>query len=53
MKKATKRKKRLLDKASVFSDADVVEVLRMRKAKKDSMQTWANTPPPEDSQPGR
>ena len=53
MQKATQRKKRFLDKTSVFSDADVVEVLRMRKAKRDSMQTWANTSPPEDSQPGR
>ena len=49
MKNAMKRKKRLQDKASQLSDADLVEVLRMRKAKKDSVQTAATTPPPEES----
>ena len=51
MKNAMKRKKRLQDKASQLSDLDLVEVLRMRKAKKDSVQTAATTPPSEDSQP--
>ena len=51
MKNAMKRKKRLQGKASQLSDADMVEVLRMRKAKKDSVETAASTPPPEDSQP--
>ena len=51
MKNAMKRKKRLQGKASQLSDADLVEVLRMRKAKKDSVETAASTPPPEDSQP--
>ena len=50
MKNALKWKKRLSDKATRLSDADLLEVLRMRKAKKDSMQPAANTPPPEDSQ---
>ena len=53
IKNAMKRKKRLQGKASQLSDSDLVEVLRMRKAKKDSVQTVASTPPPEDSQPGR
>lgn len=53
MKNAMKRKKRLQDKASQLSDLDLVEVLRMRKAKKDSVQTAATTPPSEDSQPGQ
>ena len=53
IKNAMKRKKRLQEKASQLSDTDLVEVLRMRKAKKDSVQTAATTPPPEDSQPGR
>ena len=52
MKNAMKRKKRLQGKASQLSDSDLVEVLRMRKAKKDSVQTAATTPPPDDSQPG-
>ena len=52
MKNAMKRKKRLQGKASQLSDSDLVEVLRMRKAKKDSVQTAASTPPPGDSQPG-
>ena len=53
MKNAMQRKKRLQGKANQLSDSDLVEVLRMRKAKKDSVQTAASTPPPEDSQPGR
>ena len=36
MKNALKRKKRLQGKASQLSDTDLVEVLRMRKAKKES-----------------
>ena len=39
MKNAMKRKKRLQGKASQLSDTDLVEVLRMRKAKKESVQT--------------
>ena len=53
MKNAMKRKKRLQGKACQLSDADLVEVLRMRKARKDSVQTVASTRPPEDSQPGK
>jgi hypothetical protein len=53
MKNAMKRKKRLQGQASQLSDLDLVEVLRMRKAKKDSVQTAATTPPSEDSQPGQ
>ena len=53
IKNAMKRKKRLQDKASQLNDSDLVEVLRMRKAKKDSIQAAATTPPREDSQPGR
>ena len=53
MKNAMKRKKRLQGKASQLSDTDLVDVLRMRKAKKDSVHTVASTPPPEDSQPVR
>ena len=52
MKNAVKRKKRLQDKASQLSDADLLKVLRMRKAKKTSTKTAETTPPPEDSQPG-
>ena len=52
MKNAMKRKKRLQTKASQLSDTDLVEVLRMRKAKKDSVGTSQTTEPPEDSQPG-
>ena len=37
MKNALKRKKRLQGKASQLSDADLVEVLRMRKAKKETV----------------
>ena len=36
MKNTLKRKKRLQGKASQLSDTDLVEVLRMRKAKKES-----------------
>ena len=41
IKNAMKRKKRLQGKASQLSDADLVEVLRMRKAKKENVQTPA------------
>ena len=51
MKNVMKRKKRLQGKASQLSDADLVEVLRMRKAKKDSVETVASTPSPEQTQP--
>ena len=51
MKNAMKRKKRLQDKASQLSDVDLVEVLRMRKAKKDSLEASRSTEPPADSQP--
>ena len=50
MKNAMKRKKRLQGKASQLGDSDLVEVLRVRKAKKDSVQSAATTPP---SEPGR
>ena len=53
MKNAMKRKKRLQDKASQLSDIDLVEVLRMRKAKKDGIQTTATTPPHEDPEPSQ
>ena len=53
IKNAMKRKKRLQGKASQLSDADLVEVLRMRKAKKDGVQTVASTAPPEGPQSGR
>ena len=48
MKNAMKRKKRLQDKASQLSDGDLVEVLRMRKAKKESAQTSQTTEPSQD-----
>ena len=51
MKNAMKRKRRLQDKASQLSDADLVEVLRMRKAKKETAQTSQTTGPLQDSQP--
>ena len=44
MKNAMKRKKRLQGKTSQLSDTDLVEVLRMRKAKKETVQT-ADTGP--------
>ena len=50
MKNAMKRKKRLQGKASQLSDTDLVEVLRMRKAKKASVQTADTTPPAAGSQ---
>ena len=50
MKNAMQRKSRLQGKARELSDRDLVEVLRMRKAKKDSIETARRTPPPEDSQ---
>ena len=52
IKNALKRKTRLQSKASQLSDSDLVEVLRMRKAKKDSVQQDAHKPPAGDSQPG-
>ena len=52
MKNALKRKKRLQTKAWMLSDTDLVEVLRMRKERKDSVRTSQTTEPPEDSQPG-
>ena len=52
MKNAMKRKKRLQGKACQLSDSDLVEVLRMRKAKEEGVQTAASTPPPEASQSG-
>ena len=47
IKNAMKRKKRLQTKANQLSDNDLVEVLRMRKAKKETIQTSAPTPEPE------
>ena len=52
MKNALKRKKRLQGKAQQLSDNDLVEVLRMRNAKKESVQTAANPTPPEASESG-
>ena len=43
MKNAMKRKKRLQGKASQLSDTDLVEVLRMRKAKKEKVYTADTT----------
>ena len=51
IKNAMKRKKRLQGKASQLSDLDLVEVLRMCKAKKESVQTTASTPAPNASRP--
>ena len=45
IKNAVKRKKRLQGKASQLSDADLVEVLRMRKAKKGQEATVDSTAP--------
>ena len=50
MKNAMKRKKRLQARASQLSDTDLVEVLRMRKAKKESVHTADTTPPAAGSQ---
>ena len=52
MKNALKRKKRLQTKAWMLSDTDLVEVLRMRKERKDSARASQTMEPPEDSQPG-
>ena len=51
MKNAMKRKKRLQGQASQLSDADLVEVLRMRKARKEMVQTSQTPQPHQDSQP--
>ena len=45
IKNAKKRKKRLQARASQLSDIDLVEVVRMRKAKKESAQAADTTPP--------
>ena len=50
MKNAVKRKKRLQARASQLSDTDLVEVVRMRKAKKESVQAADTTPPAAGSQ---
>ena len=47
IKNAKKRKQRLQGKAQQLSDADLVEVLRMRKAKKAEIQTVASQKQPE------
>ena len=52
MKNAMKRKKRLQGQASQLSDTDLVEVLRMRKARKEGIHTVTTTPSPEASQSG-
>ena len=48
MKNALKRKKRLQGQASQLSDADLVEVLRMRKAKKECVTTAPDTQSADD-----
>ena len=48
IKNAMKRKKRLQDRASQLSDGDLVEVLRMRKAKKEGLTSAPSMPPLED-----
>ena len=50
MKNAMKRKKRLQGKASQLSDADLVEVLRMRKARKETVAAAESPPAPEAPQ---
>ena len=50
MKNAMKRKKRLQGKASQLSDSDLVEVLRMRKAKKETVTTSEDHSAPEPPQ---
>ena len=50
IKNAMKRKKRLQGKASQLSDSDLVEVLRMRKSKKENVQTAVSTPSADASQ---
>ena len=49
MKNAMKRKKRLQVNASQLSDSDLVEVLRMRRAKKEGVQAVSSTQPSEAS----
>ena len=49
MKNAMKRKKRLQVNASQLSDSDLVEVLRMRRAKKEGVQAVSRTQPSEAS----
>ena len=50
IKNAMKRKQRLQGKASQLSDADLVEVLRMRKAtKRESGPISTTTPPSTES----
>ena len=44
IKNAMKRKQRLQGKASQLSDADLVEVLRMRKAKKETVVSSCRAP---------
>ena len=51
MKNALKRKQRLQGKATLLSDADLVEVLRMRKAKKEGAQAASSQTPPVESPP--
>ena len=53
MKNAMKRKKRLQGKASQLSDTDLVEVLRMRKWRRETFQPAETTPTPEAPQPNR
>ena len=53
IKNAMKRKKRLQERTSQLSDGDLVEVLRMRKAKKEGVQTEATTESREESQAGQ
>ena len=50
MKNAMKRKKRLQGQASQLSDTDLVEVLRMRKARKDMITNTASNPEQHSSQ---
>ena len=51
MKNALKRKKRLQGKASLLSDKDLLEVLCMRKAKKDAAQADATMEPAQEAPP--
>ena len=53
IKNAKKRKMRLQGKASQLSDADLLEVLQMRKARKACQETGAGTPTPSESQPSQ
>ena len=52
IKNAVKRNTRLLSMASQLSESHLVEVLRMRKIKEDSVQQDAHKPAAGDSQPG-